>query len=240
MHKKPLLMIGTAFAGSLALISVLTIDSTSAAGNKDPGIIGGEVVFKGTPPVRPILDRSADPFCAKTTARKEAVVVTRGKLRDVHVRIKSGTAGKHKAPKRHVSIDQTNCSYHPRVVGVMQGQKLSIGNSDPTFHNVHGKKGTRTAFNLGHPQSAPPILRDPGKAGEVLKLGCDVHAWMQAFAVVTDHPYFAVTAKDGRFRLPNVPPGIYILEAWHPTLGLKTATIRVRPGATTNTKFTFK
>ena len=44
---------------------------------------------------------------------------------------------------------------------------------------------------------------------------CDVHAWMNAWVGVVNHPYFAVTGTDGAFSLPNLPPGTYTVEAWH-------------------------
>ena len=48
-----------------------------------------------------------------------------------------------------------------------------------------------------------------------LKFKCDVHQWMFAWASVFDHPYFAVSAKDGTFKIANVPPGKYTIQAAH-------------------------
>jgi hypothetical protein len=42
-----------------------------------------------------------------------------------------------------------------------------------------------------------------------------VHPWMFAYAGVVDHPYFAVSAEDGSFKIANVPPGEYVVEAVH-------------------------
>jgi hypothetical protein len=39
---------------------------------------------------------------------------------------------------------------------------------------------------------------------------------------VVDHPYFAVTDKDGNFTIKNVPPGKYTVEAYHLKAGAKT------------------
>jgi hypothetical protein len=38
---------------------------------------------------------------------------------------------------------------------------------------------------------------------------------MFTYVFVVDHPFFAVTDKDGRFTIKNVPPGKYLLEAFH-------------------------
>ena len=52
---------------------------------------------------------------------------------------------------------------------------------------------------------------------------CDVHGWMNAYAGVLDHPYFAVTTSGGRFELKNLPAGTYTIEAWHERLGVQIA-----------------
>jgi hypothetical protein len=212
----------------------------AAAQSPATGVITGSVVYKGTPPARAWLKRDTDPYCAKSKMRSEKVVVTGGKLRDVHVRIKSGTAGKHKAPARPAKIVQTKCMYRPRVVGVMEGQKLAIYNGDPTYHNVHGRKGGKYWFNLSQPAKAPAIVRkDLGKAGTAASLKCDVHPWMRAHLPITDHPFFDVTESNGAFMIKNVPVGTYTLEAWHPELGLKKTRVRVRKGKITQAKFVF-
>jgi hypothetical protein len=48
-----------------------------------------------------------------------------------------------------------------------------------------------------------------------LKFSCQVHPTMFAYVSVFDHPYFAVTGKDGSFKIANVPPGKYTIEAYH-------------------------
>jgi hypothetical protein len=49
----------------------------------------------------------------------------------------------------------------------------------------------------------------------MVKLKCDVHQWMFCYVGVCDHPFFAVTDKDGNFKIANVPPGDYTLTAYH-------------------------
>jgi hypothetical protein len=33
--------------------------------------------------------------------------------------------------------------------------------------------------------------------------------------LIVDHPYYAVTDEHGNFKLTDVPPGDYQIEAWH-------------------------
>jgi len=206
------------------------------------GSIKGTVVFEGTPPERAPLDRTADPKCGSEPVLAEDVVVTDGKLRDVFVRIKNGSGGTHAAPEDPVVVTQTGCRYTPRVVGVLAGQSLEIHNGDPTFHNVRGNLGKKIAFNLPQAAKSKPIRRDDlGAAGDVVSLACDVHPWMAGWAVITDHPYFAVTGEDGKFLITGLKPGTYTVEAWHPTLGLKTTKVKVKKGKKAAvTKFVFR
>jgi len=205
---------------------VLVLLSVSAIAHA--GSIKGTVLFEGEAPEQPKLKRDVDPKCSQDR-HDEAIVVTKGKLRDVVVRIKNGTTGKHDAPATPVVIDQQDCMYAPRVVGLVAGQKLAVKNSDNTFHNVHGTLSGKDMFNKPMSPKAPDLSLDPStaKPDDVVNLQCDVHAWMKSYVVVNDSPYFAVTAADGTFEIKDLPVGDYTLEAWHPKLGLKTLKVSI-------------
>ncbi|RMH07638.1 MAG: carboxypeptidase regulatory-like domain-containing protein, partial [Nitrospirae bacterium] len=53
------------------------------------------------------------------------------------------------------------------------------------------------------------------------------HAYMESWAMAVDNPYYAITGEDGTFVIPDIPPGTYTLEAWHPAVG-KTLTQSVQ------------
>lgn len=200
---------------------LLALSSVAHAGS-----VKGQVIFVGEPPEQPTVKRDADPKCGKDRP-DEAVVVAKGKLRDVLVRITNGTTGSHDAPKDPVVIDQHDCAYVPRVAGIMAGQKVVVRNSDGTFHNVWGQLSGKDLFNKPQGPKAADLTLDPSaaKAGDVIELKCGVHAWMHGYIAVQDSPYFAVTGADGKFEIKNLPAGTYTLEAWHPTLGTKTMQI---------------
>ena len=68
---------------------------------------------------------------------------------------------------------------------------------------------------------------------------CDVHPWMFAWVSVFDGPYYAITDKEGKFVIKNVPPGKYTLEANHRKLGVQTSDVEVTDSNVT-ADFTFE
>ena len=143
-----------------------------------------------------------------------------------------------------LAITQHDCQYTPRVSAIFANQPIVIKNGDQTYHNVHASLGAggKTLFNASQPAGDPDITkRVELKSGDVLYLHCDVHGWMQAWAVVVDNPFDDVTGDDGAFSIGDLPPGTYTLEAWHPTLGAQTAKVTIKKGArATKTVFHFK
>jgi hypothetical protein len=220
-------------------VALLCLSTTAYAGS-----ITGTVLFEGEPPTQPTLKRDEDPKCAKDRS-DEAVVVTKGKLRDVLVRIKNGSVpAPHKAPDAAALIDQKDCMYEPRVVGIVAGQKLAVRNSDGTFHNVWGQVANKDVFNKPQAPKAADLTLDPktAKADDVIELKCGVHGWMHAYVAVQDHPFFAVTGADGKFAIKDLPAGTYTLEAWHPELGTKSMTVVIGKGkkADVTARFSYK
>ena len=61
---------------------------------------------------------------------------------------------------------------------------------------------------------------------------------MFAFVGVVEHPYFAVTDKDGQFKISGLPAGTYTVEALHPKAGAKTMEITVSESDSKTADFT--
>jgi plastocyanin len=202
--------------------------------------IKGVVDFTGKAPEMKVPKKRKDAeFCKTKEVKYNAVVATGGKLQDVFIRLANDSVkGDYKAPSKHAEIDQVDCMYTPRIQGVVAGQELDIKNGDGTLHNVHTFKGTETWFNQAQPKGSPSISKELEDT-KVIKFTCDVHPWMRGFVVVSSHPFFAVSKADGSFAIEKVPAGKYDVEAWHPTYGLKKASVEVADGKTVDLAFKF-
>ena len=137
----------------------------------------------------------------------------------------------HDAPDAVVEFDQGGCQYAPHVFGLRVGQTLKILNPDGTLHNVHAFSKVNAEFNEAMPQFRTELEKVFDKAEPTpFAVKCDVHPWMNAWAAVFDHPYFAVTGEDGSFTIGGLPAGTYELEIWHERLPAQTMTVTVGIG----------
>jgi plastocyanin len=235
---------GTAATGVTApaagQVPVAEQAAVPAAGS---GKVVGRVVFAGTPPAPQKINMSADPYCAAanpTGAERRTVVVgADGGLAGAVVYVASAIAGySSEPPSEPVVIDQKNCGYVPRVVALRTGQPLEIRNSDSTLHNVHALPTKSKGFNVGMPAKGMKSLRKFANPEVFVRIKCDVHPWMESFAAVLDHPFFAVTDEAGAFEITGLPPGDHTLVAAHPKLGMKELVVSVSSGGTATADFT--
>ncbi|MEZ5293144.1 MAG: carboxypeptidase regulatory-like domain-containing protein [Vicinamibacterales bacterium] len=207
----------------------------------DPGTTGtvrGTVTLAGTPPPARMVRVDGDRTCATlipgAMRQTETYVVgANGALANVFVYVKSGLEGRSfPVPDAPVVLDQQNCWYTPRVVGVRVGQPFQVLNSDPLLHNVRSEPAVNAPFNQGQPVQGVRYTHTFSAEEVMVPMACDVHAWMRAWIGVVNHPYFAVTGPSGEFSLPGLPAGTYTVEAWHEAAGTVTGTVEVEPKGT--------
>ena len=144
-------------------------------------------------------------------------------------------------PSQHVTIDQRQMTFAPKLAVVQQGTTVDFLNSDSVAHNVYwpsvgGNK--KLAHNLGTwPKGERKSFQfnDLGAAS----LLCNVHPEMSGTVVVVPTPYFGVTDRDGAFEIKNVPPGTYTLKTWSEDGKVTTQSVTVAAG-TTDVELTVK
>jgi len=117
------------------------------------------------------------------------------------------------SPGPTVRLLQKDKRFKPHMLVVTVGTAIEFPNQDPFFHDVFsiylGKP-----FDLGLYESGAirkVRFTQPG----VSYIFCNIHPEMSAEVIALSTPYFAVTARNGSFRIPSVPPGRYRLEIWH-------------------------
>jgi len=137
-----------------------------------------------------------------------------------------------------VHIDQSHCRYVPHVLGVRVGQPVEIANHDPTNHNVHFKGTLNSSFNVIQTNGDHGVWKFD--KAENAKLVCDIHAWMGAQVHIMAHPIFAVTGKDGRFSLPPLPDGHYVIVAEHERYGRQAQEVDISGGKAETLTLTFR
>jgi hypothetical protein len=211
--------------------------------------IVGVVTFQGTPPaekeITPLMD---NPDCAamyngKAPTTHFYVVGPNGGFADVVVSLK-GVTGKSTGDSAAPAVlDQKGCLYTPGILAIQTNQKIIVKNSDTCIHNVHCSPTVdgNPAHNDVQMAGGADLTYSFPKPEMFLKFQCDVHPWMFAWVSVFDSPYFAVSDKDGKFVIKNVPPGKYTVEADHRKLGAQTQDVEVADkDATVNFTFTVK
>lgn len=125
------------------------------------------------------------------------------------------------ASPQSVEIEQKAQEFIPYVTAIRAGTIVRFPNRDEVEHHAYSQSPARRfELPLYKPGRAETLLFDrPG----VVTIGCNIHDWMLAYVVVSATPWFAVCPAGGSVTVPNVPPGRYRAEVWHPRLA-KTAT----------------
>jgi len=118
------------------------------------------------------------------------------------------------APQSFV-LDQPYCLFTPRIFAIRAGQTITAKNPDPVAHNVV-IKGLKNDINIQIPPGTDKQMKLVAETNAV-SVACGSHPWMKGFGWCFDHPYFAVTDKDGKFEIKNVPAGNRKIVIWHET-----------------------
>jgi plastocyanin len=193
----------------------------------------GAVTYKGPPPKLEPLEVDHDmECCAKKTILPETLLVSpEGRVSHAVVWLE-GVKGDRPWPTTGAALDQQACVFVPHVLVAGVGQAVEFLNGDPIIHNVHSwprenapMSVSQLAKGIGRP------IRRTFDTPDEIKITCDVHKWMSAWIVVRDNPYFAVTAADGAFEIPDVPPGSYKMVIWHESLERVERMVTLAPGA---------
>ena len=138
----------------------------------------------------------------------------------------------------HAVMDQRNETFVPHVLAITTGTTVDFPNSDKFYHNVFSLSKTRP-FDLGRyaAGASRPVRFD--RAG-IVRVFCDIHSHMNAYILVFNHPFFAMTDTEGRYRIENVPAGTYSVIAWNEGTSSESRPVTVPEGGVAELDFTVR
>lgn len=213
---------------------------TSKAASPPPGSTGvleGQVLFQGfNVPQSTQVENTTDPQnCGANQSLRDIIISMENLgIKNVIVALNGVPLAKdYPLQASRLILDNRNCQFQPHVAVLTTGSSIEAINSDPIFHSVHLYGFLNRNLALGPNQSK--VVRTVKRPGYYI-IKCDVHGWMQAFFRVDHHPFHSVSDAEGRFRIENIPPGSYILEAWHEYFGKKEVRVSIegdRPSGVT-------
>jgi hypothetical protein len=213
---------------------------------KSYGTVSGRITFEGTlPPPAAIAMGNNEAVCHQGAPAEEThdeswlVSGPNGGVKNVVVLLQPGEGKFFQIPEsqlqeKDVKVEQPRCAFIPRVFTlfcaywdgktnqyVETPNKLIVQNNAPFSHNFSLLAGRENpGRNLTMPRDDTKVLTSFVPESAPLTMKCDIHTWMRCFGFMLDHPYAAVTDKDGNFKIENAPLGVEVqVVGWHQPIG---------------------
>jgi hypothetical protein len=181
------------------------------------GSLSGTITLDGVARVDSVPANVTEKVCESKPVKTTAPSSAKG-LGDVIVWIADAKTGKELPIERRIELSSEKCLLDPRVQGTVSGSTVNVFNDDKSSHKlafISASSGDTLQklefFNDGQVVASEVLAK---KAG-IVEVRCQQHSWTRAYLAVFDHPYFAVTENDGKFKIDSLPPGQYTVNIWH-------------------------
>lgn len=148
--------------------------------------------------------------------------------------------GEFPLPEKHAVMDQIELVFLPQVLTILKGATVDFLNSDDVAHNVMSPDDVADKMNLGTWLKGEVRSYTFNNLGPAVML-CNVHPEMEAYVVILQNPYYAISDEQGKFTIENVPVGEYTLKVWNKKYrSKKDENIHVESGKTLTVDFKLK
>ena len=168
-------------------------------------------------------------------------VSDKGGLRDTIITLEHVDAGKP-FNKEPINIVSENCKFFPDVNIIRQGESFKIDNIDAVMHNSQVYQKERGKILLNIPIPAEEVSEGKvtfEKNYKIMQMICGMHEFMQTWGYRVQNPYYFKTDKDGNFNIGDIPPGEYVVNAWHYLMKPQKKKIKIAAGETINLNLEF-
>lgn len=217
----------------ISALTILAMAATSQAA--DWGHVSGQFVLDGDlPNLKPKVIKGdpkvRDPKCCSAQdVSNDTLVVNKDSkgIQHIFIYLKSISQSKihpelKSSKDKEVVFDQKGCQFTPHTLLVRTDQQVVVKSDDNIQHNTH----SIPIFNKGENFIVAPNDRVGIKMPKFtikerlpIEVKCDIHGWMSARWLILDHPYAAITDKDGKFTIKNLPADDYEFIVWHERVG---------------------
>jgi hypothetical protein len=200
----------------------IVIARPTEAYHADAAVTGAAITGTVTAPVSltagPPIATGRDSAICGPTVPDESVVRQGTGLGGAIVWLDDIRRGRPLPLERRLELESDKCRLTPRVQAGVVGSAVNVLGHDDFRQHLRflagGEREPRAAVLLGEDEQVIPTERPFTAPGLVVVRDAD-HAWPTAYLAVFDHPYFAVSAPNGTFRIDGVPPGKYRVKIWH-------------------------
>ena len=192
------------------------------------GSIRGRFVWDGVIPDLPKLRNTRDVVALGESVVDESLLVdpkTRG-VKNIAIYVRDKRLPVHPGYVETAKDMQSftyKGSLSPRVQSLRTTQKLQIANRDAVAHSALFDPLFNEGQHVLVPANAELKLNFPVAERVPMRVRDAIHPWITAHLIVTDHPYVAITDKDGNFELKNLPAQEVELQFWHEKTGFLVA-----------------
>ncbi|MBT5019611.1 MAG: carboxypeptidase regulatory-like domain-containing protein [Planctomicrobium sp.] len=188
------------------------------------GIVGRIVVTGDVPKLPPLLKKgqqTKDQICSDKRIRDKSLLVSEeGGLANAFVYLRQIPKGlETPKAKSESSLTCKKCQFKPYAQIASVGQPFMVTNSNSIAINFKLNAATNAvAATIASPSPRDDnvfscIFQHPERTP--IKVTDDFHGWATAWILPLEHPFAAVTDKDGNFTIQGLPPGSYEFVVWH-------------------------
>ena len=164
-----------------------------------------------------------------------------GGLKDVAITLEHVEAGKP-FNKEPINILSENCKFFPDLNFIRQGESFKVDNLDAVMHNSQVYQKERGKILLNIPIPAEEVSDGKvtfKKKYKIMQMICGMHEFMQTWGYRVQNPYYFKTDDQGNYNIGDIPPGEYIVNAWHYLMKPQKRKIKIAAGETIDLSFVF-